>query len=60
MATPDAAAEKTNTFVGIDAGATLAKLAVRGPSGSLDFSFLPASDLPAIAGRILDLSLIHI
>ena len=54
MAIPDVAAEKSDTLVGIDVGATLAKLAVRGADGSLDFGFLPASDLPTIARRIED------
>lgn len=54
MAIPDAAAEKSDTLMGVDVGATLAKLAVRGAAGSLDFAFLPASDLPAVARRIAD------
>jgi type II pantothenate kinase len=38
--------------VGIDVGATLAKLAVLEPGGRLDFGFLPASALGAVAKRI--------
>jgi type II pantothenate kinase len=38
--------------VGIDVGATLAKLAVREPDGRLAFGFLPASALGAVARRV--------
>lgn len=54
MAIPDTGTEKSETLMGVDVGATLAKLAVRGADGSLDFSFLPASDLPTVARRIED------
>lgn len=37
--------------VGIDVGATLAKLAIRGPDGQIRFSFSPAGDLAAVAER---------
>jgi len=42
----------TAISVGVDVGATLAKIAVRGPDDALDFELLPAADLDAVVGRI--------
>jgi type II pantothenate kinase len=38
--------------VGIDVGATLAKLAIRGPDGEVRFSFTPAGDLGTLAEHV--------
>lgn len=46
------AEEKPVNQIGVDIGATLAKLAVRRMDGSLGFDFLPAGDLPAVEARI--------
>ena len=37
---------------GIDMGATLAKLAIRGPDGKVSFSFAPTTDLAEVARRV--------
>ncbi|MBW2270766.1 MAG: hypothetical protein JRG92_12365 [Deltaproteobacteria bacterium] len=42
--------------MGVDVGATLAKLAVREPGGELCFDFLPAGAVEAVAHRIRTLS----
>jgi len=42
--------------VGVDVGATLAKLAVREPGGALRFGFLPSGALEAVARRVRALS----
>lgn len=38
--------------VGADVGATLTKLAVRGPDGEIGFSFTPTTDLAAVAEQV--------
>ncbi len=42
--------------VGIDVGATLAKLAVREPSGALRYAFVPARALDEVSRRVRELS----
>lgn len=45
-----------HTVVGVDVGATLAKLAVREPGGTLRFAFLPAQEIEAVSRRVRDLA----
>ena len=40
------------TLVGIDVGATLAKLAVRGPDGNLECSFWPSTETETLLDRV--------
>ncbi|MAJ58716.1 MAG: hypothetical protein CBC48_01390 [bacterium TMED88] len=40
------------TVIGIDVGATLAKLAVRGPDGNLECSFWPSTETEILADRV--------
>ena len=56
MAILDTVEEKSDCRVGVDIGATLAKLAVRAPDGKLGFEFHSANDLPAVQQRIADLA----
>ncbi|MCH2187519.1 hypothetical protein MK280_16825, partial [Myxococcota bacterium] len=42
----------SRTLVGIDVGATLAKLAVRGPDGNLECSFWPSTETEILADRV--------
>ena len=44
------------TVVGIDVGATLAKLAVRGPRGKLECSFIPSSDANNLVEQVKTLA----
>jgi type II pantothenate kinase len=45
-------ADDPRPVVGVDVGATLAKLAVRDPGGRLRFDFLPAHALEAVSHRV--------
>ncbi len=55
MTSPDTAKEMPPPCVGVDLGATLAKLAVRAPGGNLHFEFLSASNLQSLKERIAEL-----
>jgi len=56
MAIPQTTGEKRLRPMGVDIGATLAKLAMRAPDGSLQLEFFSAGDLPGIDRRIADLA----
>ena len=55
MTSPDTEEEMPAPCVGVDQGATLAKVAVRAPGGSLRFEFLSASNLQTLEERIVEL-----
>ncbi|MDG2332644.1 MAG: hypothetical protein P8Q97_00320 [Myxococcota bacterium] len=44
--------EKVTRAIGVDVGATLAKLAFRAPGGALEFALLPAAHAEAVAARV--------
>ncbi|MDE0887541.1 MAG: hypothetical protein OSB70_18615 [Myxococcota bacterium] len=46
--------EKATRPIGVDVGATLAKLAFRAPGGALEFALLPAADPDALEARVRD------